>query len=75
MLYEVIELRDPHYSAPDNSTIDAIVTWSRFPNEPMPFTASPLDPEEHGRKLYKDLVDGVYGPIGPYVAPEMQAAE
>ncbi|CAB3847552.1 hypothetical protein LMG2828_01769 [Achromobacter piechaudii] len=35
----------------------------------IPFTASPLDPEAHGRELHARAVAGEFGPIAPYVAP------
>ena len=35
----------------------------------IPFTASPLDPEAHGREIHARAVAGEFGPIAPYVAP------
>ncbi|EJP0285263.1 DUF4376 domain-containing protein [Salmonella enterica] len=41
----------------------------------IPFTASPDDPEAHGRQLYADLKAGKYGPVAPFtVTPEMLTA-
>lgn len=45
-----------------NGTIDLIVKFSQFPEE-LPFTASPDDPEEHGRFLYAEAIKGTYGII------------
>ena len=36
---------------------------------PIPFTASPTDPEQHGQDIYAAIVAGDHGPIGPYVPP------
>lgn len=49
--------------------IDCEITTSQFGDEVLPFTASSLDPEPHGRGIFKDLVDGAYGPIAEYVPP------
>lgn len=35
-----------------------------------PFTASPNDAEAHGRQIYANAVNGDYGTVGAYVAPE-----
>ena len=34
------------------------------------FLANPNDPEEHGRQIYANAVNGDYGTVGAYVAPE-----
>ena len=34
------------------------------------FTADPNDLEEHGRQIYANAVNGDYGTVGAYVAPE-----
>lgn len=36
---------------------------------PGVFIASPQDPEPHGVQIWNDAKAGVYGAIGPYVAP------
>lgn len=35
----------------------------------IPFTASPNDPEEHGRTIYARALAGEAGPIAPYEPP------
>lgn len=35
----------------------------------IPFTASPNDPEEHGRNIYAACLAGDHGPVAAYVAP------
>jgi hypothetical protein len=36
------------------------------------FTASPNDPEEHGRELYQRAVNGEFGKISPYESPSQE---
>ena len=38
----------------------------------IPFTASPNDPEAHGRAIYQWLVDGEYGEVKEYEPPEIE---
>lgn len=38
----------------------------------IPFTASPDDPEEHGRELYARAIAGDFGPIAEYVPPSAE---
>jgi hypothetical protein len=33
------------------------------------FTASPQDGEAHGRELYQDAIDGIFGAVQDYVLP------
>jgi hypothetical protein len=35
----------------------------------IPFTASQNDCEEHGRFIFAQLVDGLYGTVTPYEVP------
>lgn len=62
-----IQIRNPIYSAPDNSTIDCEIEhpvhgW-------IPFTANPNDVEPLGKEVYDACVAGEAGPIAPYVPP------
>ncbi|EEP9437558.1 DUF4376 domain-containing protein [Salmonella enterica subsp. enterica serovar Reading] len=55
----------------ESGLIDCLVEIDN-PEGTYPFTASPDDPEEHGRQLYADLKAGKYGPIMPFtITPEM----
>jgi len=36
----------------------------------LSFLADPNDTEEHGRQIYANAVNGDYGTVGAYVAPE-----
>ncbi|EJM1835422.1 DUF4376 domain-containing protein [Salmonella enterica] len=70
----IISARNGVYT--ENGNINSEVHFSGF-DDFIPFTASPDDPEAHGRQLYADLKAGKYGPVGPFtVTPEMiQAAK
>ncbi|EJF3855581.1 DUF4376 domain-containing protein, partial [Salmonella enterica] len=70
----IISARNGVYT--ENGDINSEVHFSGF-DDFIPFTASPDDPEAHGRQLYADLKAGKYGPVTPFtVTPEMiQAAK
>ncbi|ENR8561224.1 DUF4376 domain-containing protein [Salmonella enterica] len=70
----IISARNGVYT--ENGNINSEVHFSGF-DDFIPFTASPDDPEAHGRQLYADLKAGKYGPVTPFtVIPEMiQAAK
>lgn len=58
----------------ESGLINCLVHFESF-DDFIPFTASPDDPEEHGRQLYADLKAGKYGPVAPFtVTPEMLTA-
>lgn len=66
-------IRDPKFNAVD--TIDCEL------NHPelgwIPFTASPNDPEAHGREIYGRILAGEFGEVAPYTpdpAAELAAA-
>jgi hypothetical protein len=70
---EVESIRNPVYSSSDQQSIDCIVKFSSLDFE-VPFTASPTDVEEHGRKIYEQIISGAAGEIQPYV-PKSKPAE
>ena len=46
--------------------IDCECQWSHLGDDTqdyLPFTATSYDTEEHGKKLYQDLIDGKHGDI------------
>lgn len=70
-MFHIIDAKDPRYSSPDKSTIDLQAKFFELPNEGfMPFTANPLDSEDHGRMIFADAVAGKYGPVADYVPPD-----
>lgn len=60
-----MEIKKPIYNTV--GTVDCEV------NHPVygwiPFTASPDDPEEHGRDIYQRAVSGEFGPVAECVQP------
>ncbi|EJJ7187703.1 DUF4376 domain-containing protein [Salmonella enterica] len=68
----IISARNGVYT--ENGLINCLVHFEGF-DDSIPFTASPDDPEEHGRQLYANLKAGKYGPVAPFtVTPEMLTA-
>lgn len=61
--------RAPRWSTPDHTTIDLLAKFLHLGDQEVPFTASPNDCEEHGCCIFKDAVEGKYGPIAEYVPP------
>ena len=60
-----LQITNPKYNA--DGTIDC--TWNHPTHGVIPFTASPEDVAEHGRFIFAQLVDGLYGTVTPYEAP------
>lgn len=61
-------VNNPIYANNTGVEINLTVKFTEF-NEPMLFTATPYDPEVHGRELHANAVAGEYGPIAPYILP------
>jgi hypothetical protein len=60
---------NPRWVDEAHTMIDCEITTSQLGDEVLPFTASPNDPEAHGRAIFADLVAGKYGQIAEYIAP------
>lgn len=63
----ITSLKNPVWSNAEKTAIDCEITLSVLGDEVLPFTATSFDPEPHGRKIFEDLVAGVYGLIADYV--------
>lgn len=59
---------NPVWANAEHTAIDCDITTSQFGLEVLPFTASSMDVEPHGRAIFADLVAGKYGFIKEYVA-------
>ena len=59
---------NPSWADSEHTLIVCTVKFAHL-REPVQFVASPDDVEVHGGKIFIDLVTGVYGEIGEYVAP------
>jgi hypothetical protein len=64
----------PRWANEEHTAIDCEITTSQFGDEILPFTASSYDVEPHGRKIFDDIANGKYGPIGEYTPPVQQTA-
>lgn len=62
------ELKTPTWANAENTLIDCVVTFEHI-GEPVPFTANPNDPAEHGREIFARCVAGEFGEIAAYVPP------
>jgi hypothetical protein len=60
--------KDPRWADANHTMIDLTIKWDRFPEE-LPFTATPTDPEEHGRAIFAAAVAGQFGPVAEYEPP------
>jgi hypothetical protein len=59
---------NPVWANAHSTAIACQVKFDELPDV-IPFAATNYDPEPYGRQLFTDLVNGVYGPIAPYVPP------
>jgi hypothetical protein len=64
----VESVTNPVWANSEHTLIACTVKFAHL-SEPVQFVASPNDVEVHGGKIFIDLVAGVYGEIGEYVAP------
>lgn len=70
----IISAANPQYANSEQTLIDMVVVLSSFPNDNLPFTASPTDSEAHGRELYARAVAGEFGLVAKYVEKTIPAA-
>ncbi|EJM3831585.1 DUF4376 domain-containing protein [Salmonella enterica] len=65
----IITVKEARYMGED--VIDCLVHFDDQ-SDFLPFTATPDDPEEHGRQFFADLKAGKYGPVQPFtITPAM----
>lgn len=67
MEFDIISVREPVWADAEHSAIDCRLRTSAY-SEELPFTASPSDPEPHGREVFRRCVSGEFGEIQPYAA-------
>tara|TARA_Y100000310_G_C20547866_1_gene746520 strand:- start:5 stop:415 length:411 start_codon:yes stop_codon:yes gene_type:complete len=68
----ILEVRNCKYTKEDNSLIDCEAKFVGYPDEWLPFTANPNDPEAHGRLLYANAVNGDYGAVAAFTHPTLE---
>ena len=59
---KILDAKNPQW-VNDKSAINLEVNFAHLPEEYVSFTASPEDPEKHGRELYERALDGEFGEI------------
>ena len=62
MQIQIKSVRNPIWSNNEKTAIDCIIRTNHLKEE-VPFTASPNDPETHGKQLFEELINGKYGKI------------
>ena len=67
MQSQLTSLKNPRWVNAEHTAIDCEITTSQFGDEVLPFTADPNDVEEHGRKIFADILAGKYGEIKEFV--------
>lgn len=66
----IINVKDPVWSCSEKVAIDCVIVTEQFGDAELPFRATPIDSEAHGRLLFEELVSGKYGAIAEYVPPQ-----
>lgn len=64
---EILTAQNPRWGDAAHTIVDIDITTSIHGDEVLPFTATAYDVEEHGRKLFNEIMDGKYGAIAEYV--------
>ncbi|MNZ80746.1 hypothetical protein D3C78_993900 [compost metagenome] len=68
----VKSVRDPQWANAEHTMINAMVEFEELSGMgEIPFSATPGDSEEHGRKLFAELIAGERGAIAPYRAADL----
>ena len=60
--------KNPVWVNAEHTMIDLTIKWDGI-NEELPFTASPIDCEAHGRAIFEAAFTGKFGPVAEYVPP------
>jgi hypothetical protein len=60
--------KNPAWANAEHTMIDLTIKWDKIAEE-LPFTASPMDVEAHGRAIFEAAKDGKFGEVAEYVAP------
>lgn len=66
MKIEILGASAPVWANEGKTAITLKVRFGHYP-QPLPFTATRDDTEEHGRELWSRSIHGEFGEIGPYV--------
>ena len=67
----LLDAQNPRWADAEHTSIIVEAKWQHLESEGyMEFGAIPNDTEEHGVDLYNRCVNGEFGTIAEYVAPE-----
>ena len=67
----LIDAKNPQWVNAEKTLIQVQAKWQHLETEGyLMFLANPNDVEAHGRDLYQRCVNGEFGTIAEYVAPE-----
>lgn len=58
-------IRGPRWANKGKTAINLTLDHATYGE--IPFTASPEDPEDHGRAIFNAAMSGTFGPIAPYI--------
>lgn len=65
----VISVTNPRWANAEQTAIDCDLVLDSYPDQVLPFTATPHDVEDHGREVFARAASGEFGPVAAYVAP------
>lgn len=68
-----MDAKNPQWANAAHTIIDMAVVHEVYGS--IPFSASPIDTEPHGRELFQRAVDGAFGAIADYAEPVKTPAE
>lgn len=63
------QIKTPKWANAEQTQIDCVIEWKKYPGRLMPFTASAEDPAAYGRDLYTRLQAGEFGVVADYEPP------
>ena len=75
MAIQIIEVKNCKYQREDKSLIKCEAKFtglSESNNEWLPFTANPLDTEQHSKDIFTNAENGDYGAVADYEHPSLE---
>jgi len=73
----LVDAKNPQWGNEEHTLINVEAKFEHYEEDwgYLPFMANPNDTEAHGVDLYNRCVNGEFGTIAEYVAPEEQTDE
>jgi hypothetical protein len=77
MAITILEVKNCKYAKEDKSIINCEAKFSGLPESSfdniwLPFTANPLDTEQHGKDIFANAEKGDYGEVGAHAHPSLE---